>query len=275
VRVGFVAVAVLMVGCGSEVKSGKTDVAQRGLDQLVAAIMSQNPELIRARLSAEQISQVEQFAKVPGESIESILFKQYDHQRRGLIMNFGEEWLAHNSVEVAEAKELGDGFYAVSIMLNGEVFSKPVYFAEEKGEFKFAGLNNPTSVAAYASAVDINWNHWKFRSGTNICERVSMSCGLNFSLAFVAGRSPPNSTIFEINPANCRSYEYWYGAKHTQVDFLAFGPGPSNCQPGLPLDPGADETRDWRGAYPGNCMYNAIGLDAFTDSSAVFHCTPP
>jgi hypothetical protein len=61
------------------------------------------------------------------------------------------------------------------------------------------------------------------------------------------------------NPVNCRSYEYWYGAKRTAV------------------------TTKWQvlqcnGAQVfgmSACMYQAIGLDAFVGTDDKMYCVRP
>jgi hypothetical protein len=253
-------VVIFLSSCGANSEEIRKEKAQLGLNRLVDAIMSQDPALIRAILSKEQVETVKRRADSAGETFDTTLLLEYSVQRRGLLLNFGEDWLARNRIPVSDVNDIGSGHFAISIELHGSTFSKPVYFAFEEDEFRFAGITRPVAKELHAvTAAHFWWNHWKFRNDTQVSYYRFMCSGANYGNQdwFVIGDVASQTTV---NPASCYVYEYWTGAKKTWVRAYHYNPTPN---------PAFQDERE--------CMYNAIGLDAWV-SQADFNrvvCTAP
>ena len=245
-------------GCGKSEEDRRREQAQLGMDRFVSAVMSQNPERLRGMLSKEQIETVQRRAKSAGQTVDATLLLEYESQKRGLIMNFGEEWLSKNTLKVADVKKFGEDLFAVSISFRDETpYGKDVYFALEDDEFKFAGITPPLPAPLYAVTADANfwWNHWHFHN------YVADTFGAGFwcsdatydNVAFIAnlGDGPLMGNVFDLNPASCFVYEYWYGAKKTRAKVRTYADNIVwlNCG-----------TAGWC-----ECMYNAVGVDIKVD----------
>ena len=133
-------VAVLLVvalcGCERSEAEVRREQAQAGLNALVGAIMSQDPTRLKSVLSRDQIEIVQRRADGAGETFDATLLLEYAPQKRGLILNFGEEWLAKNVIEVSEVRDRGDALFEISTSFNGDPkYGKPVYFSLEGDDF--------------------------------------------------------------------------------------------------------------------------------------------
>ncbi|PZR13187.1 MAG: hypothetical protein DI536_12920 [Archangium gephyra] len=263
----MLAAVVWMTGCVRNEQEAQLDQAQEGMNALVDAIMSQDAERLRAVLSKEQIATVERRASSHGETFETTVLLEYEVQRRGLILNFGEDWLAKNKLEVSSVQRMVDNTYSVTISFGGDpAYGKPVYFSREGNDFKFAGITPELGSAHYAATGAVFWwNHWKFNNfgnpplggwdwGDFFCADNADENNLPLSIYYV-GRIYRAGAM---EPVNCHSYEYWYGAKKTV----------GRIEVPFPTGSVSMKMHGW-------CMYNAIGSDLMLRADGNWQCTPP
>ena len=254
----LVLTCVLMCGCGKGETEFQKEQAQLGINRLVSAFMKQDPALLKQLLSKAEIEAVQRRADSAGETFDATLLSAYESQKRGLIMNFGEEWLSKHTLEVSSVKDIGEGVFAVSISFGGEaVYGKSVYFTIEDGEYKFAGIVPPLSSALYSvSAATGWWPYWHVHHYGSGWQGAAFSCGgeIGDTWVFIANLWQGD---YATN-ANCYSYEYWNGSKSTAMRAV------------------------WQGEYGGPqtlggylCMYQVIGVDALIGSSNHWVCTLP
>jgi hypothetical protein len=204
----------------------------------VTAILQRDTSAMRSILSTDVLEQLGRNSA----DLDAAILAKFESQRGGLIMNFGEDWLSNNEIQVAEVLRAGDNLVSATVVIDGERSPKPVFFAVEDGEFKFAGTSPPTSAARNSVAATAPWNHWHFHNWGTIAAGVL--CGIPTASSYKGVMYSGG----DMNPVNCDSNNVGIG-KFTLIKFDPFN------------------------EY--GCMYQFIGVDAFYDSSNVFHCTPP
>lgn len=242
-----------LLGCGSEMQPAAIEKvkAQAALNQLVDGIMKQDPSLLRDVLSKGLLES----AVRSGPDLDATLLTELGSQRRGLVMNFGEEWLSKNEIRVSEVVPAGTtavsgaSLVGFALEINGTTSPKLVWFEVEGDDFKFAGIIKPTTAAENAvAATQHSWPHWHFHNyATSSGADVTVYCGYD-SLAEMGALPSPS----DMPNKDCGTVYCGWG-RMTRVVFT--------------------------GVYPAGgdmlCMYNVIGVDAYVNGVGNMGCSQP
>ncbi len=234
-------------GCGtsslddSTVESRQKKQVQAKINQLVAGIMQRDPALLREVLSPKLL----EAARRQGPDLDATLASSFDAQRRGLIGNFGAEWLAENEIRVIDVVPTGN-LVAVSVEFRGATSPKLVYFEPIDGDFRFSGVEPEGTPAQYSvTGLWLGWPHWWW-GNDSFQNPATVWCGLQAETGVQIAR------FRQVQNFNCLTNDSctWFGTRCTWTN--------NSVDSGLRY-----------------CAYQVFGIDGYIGGDQLWFCYKP